>query len=319
MTLSRQDIEFKACDGTILRGWLYPRHEISPCIIMTHGVSLLPFPSLFCFFLFSSHATLGGTRHFLLPRFASAFNEAGYAVLLYDNRNWGDSDGLPRQESNPALQQTDYFDAFNYAITLPCVDGDRIIYWGSSFSGGNVIYAAAIDKRIKAAIIQAPAVSGETRSLAFRHRIPGLLEDRKRITSDLGHSTVPLIAPDRESADPSKTDAMFPTKDAYDILIEQGNCGSQWENYITSQTQLHMLSFEAQAMIHRISPTPLLFVIPGNDVLVSTSSQMDAFNKAREPKQLHYLKECGHFDIYLGDYFRDNIKAQIQFLERYVK
>lgn len=270
MALPRQDIEFKACDGTILRGWLYPRHKISPCIIMTHGVGFLPFPSLFCDSLFSSMlqdarsltclrlTQLGGTRHFLLPRFASAFNEAGYAVLLYDNRNWGDSDGLPRQESNPALQQTDYYDAFSYAITLRCVDSDRIIYWGSSFSGGNVIYAAAIDKRIKAAIIQAPAVSGETRSLAFRHRIPRLLRDRKRITSDLGHSTVPLIAPDRESADPSKTDAMFPTKDAYDILIEQENCGSQWENYVTSQTQLHMLSFEAQAMIHRISPTPLL-------------------------------------------------------------
>jgi hypothetical protein len=90
-------------------------------------------------------------------------------------------------------------------------------YTGSSFSGGNVIYAAAIDKRIKAAIVQAPAVSGETRSLAFRHRILGLLEDRKRFTSDLGHSTVPLVAPDRESADPPKTDAMFPTKDAHDI------------------------------------------------------------------------------------------------------
>ena len=112
---------------------------------------------------------------------------------------------------------------------------------------------------------------------------------------------------------------MFPTKDASDILIEQENCGSQWENYITPQTQLHMLSFEAQAMFHRISPTPLLLVIPGNDVLVITSSEMDAFNKAQESRQLHYLKECGHFDMYLGDYFQDNIKAQIQFLERYVK
>lgn len=208
MALPRQDIEFKACDGTILRGWLYPRHETSPCIIMTHGVGFLPFPSLFCVILFSSMlqdaglltclrlTQLGGTRHFLLPRFASAFNEAGYAVLLYDNRNWGDSDGLPCQESNPALQQTDHYDAINYAITLPCDHADRIVYWGSSFSGGKVIYAAAIDKRIKAAIIQAPAVSRETRSLAFRHRIPGLLRDRKRITSDLGHSTVPLITSD---------------------------------------------------------------------------------------------------------------------------
>ncbi|KAG7420068.1 hypothetical protein ACKAV7_003960 [Fusarium commune] len=299
MGLPRQDIEFQACDGITLRGWLYPQPETSPCIIMTPG--------------------LGGTRHFLLPNFASAFHNAGYVVLLYDNRNWGDSDGLPRQESNPPLQQADYYDAFNYAANIPYVDKDKIVYWGSSFSGGNVIYAAAIDKRIKAAIVQCPAVSGEVRSLAFKDRIPTLLEDRRQITSGLDPPTVPLIAADRESSDPAKTNAMFPTKDAYDLLTLQRTCGSRWENYITSQTQLHMLSFEAQSMIHRLSPTPLLFVVPGNDILVRTASQMDAFNKAREPKQLLYLDGCGHFDLYTGEYYKENIKVQIEFLDRYVK
>lgn len=240
-------------------------------------------------------------------------------VLLYDNRNWGDSDGLPRQESNPPLQQADYYDAFNYADTIPCVDKDKIVYWGTSFSGGNVIYAAAIDKRIKAAIIQCPAVSGETRSLAFKDRIPTLLEDRSRITSGLNPPTVPLIAADRESSHPTTTNAMFPTKDAYDIMTLQKTCGSRWENCITSQTQLHMLGFEGQSMIHRVSPTPLLYVVPGNDILVKTASQMDAFNKAREPKELLYLDGCGHFDLYTGDYFEKNIKVQIDFLDRYVK
>jgi fermentation-respiration switch protein FrsA (DUF1100 family) len=262
---------------------------------------------------------LGGTRHFLLPDFATAFNEAGYAVLLYDNRNWGDSDGLPRQESNPSLQQTDYYDAFNYAATLDCVDKTKIVYWGSSLSGGNVIYAAAVDKRIKAAIIQCPAVSGETRSLAFKDRIPGVLEERRQITTGSTVPTIPLIAEDRESAYPFKTTAMFPTQDAYDILVRQKDCGSRWENMVTTQTQLHMLTFEGQAMIHRISPTPLLFVVPGNDVLVSTASQMYAFENARKPKQLHYLEGCGHFDLYVGDHFRKNIKGQLEFLEKYVK
>lgn len=72
-------------------------------------------------------------------------------------------------------------------------------------------------------------------------------------------------------------------------------------------------------MIHRVSPTPLLFVVPGNDVLVQTASQMDAFNKAREPKQLLSPDGCGHFDLYTGDYFKQNIKVQIDFLDHYVK
>jgi hypothetical protein len=39
MALPREDVEFKSCDGTTLRGWFYPQAEPSPCIIMSHGVS----------------------------------------------------------------------------------------------------------------------------------------------------------------------------------------------------------------------------------------------------------------------------------------
>ncbi|KAG4253093.1 hypothetical protein FPRO03_07053 [Fusarium proliferatum] len=282
MGLPRQDVEFRACDGIVLRGFLYAQEETSPCIIMTHGVSILKLPLLY-------------------PWWYSPFPTTTICG------------GFSRR------RQADYYDAFNYASSLPFVDKDKIVYWGTSFSGGNVIHAAAVDKRIKAAIIQCPAVSGETRSIAFKDRIPTLLEDRRQITSGSEPPTIPLVAADRESADPAKTNAMFPTKDAYDVINLQNDCGSRWGNFITSQTQLHMLLFEGQAMIHRISPTPLLFVVPGNDVLVKTEYQMDAFNKASEPKQLLYLDGCGHFDLYVGDYFKQNIKAQIEFLDRHVK
>lgn len=70
---------------------------------------------------------------------------------------------------------------------------------------------------------------------------------------------------------------------------------------MTEQTQLHMLRFEPQAFMHRIAPTPFLMVIPGDDVTVKTSSQVEAFGKAREPKQMLFLEGAGHFDIYQGE------------------
>lgn len=237
-------------------------------------------------------------------------------MLLYDNRNWGDSDGLPRQESNPALQQTDYYDAFNYAVTLPSVDPSRIVYWGTSFSGGNVIHAAAIDKRIAAAIIQAPAVSGETRSLAFKDRIPALFADRARIVAGHPAGRVPQIATDLASAERGDAAVMFPDVHAYRSMAGLSSCGGRWENYLTEQTQLHMLLFEGQAMIHRVAPTPLLMVIPGSDVTVRTASQVAAYERAMEPKELLLLEGCGHFDIYTGDAFEKNISVQIEFLNR---
>jgi pimeloyl-ACP methyl ester carboxylesterase len=259
---------------------------------------------------------LGGVRHFHLPSFADRFQAAGFAVLLYDNRNWGDSDGLPRQESIPALQQTDYYDAFNYAICLPNVDRHRMVYWGTSFSGGNVLHAAAVDKRIKAAVVQCPAVSGETRSLAFKDRIPALFDDRAHIVAGGERGRVPQIAPDLESARRGDAAAMFPDLHAYESMKGIPELGARWENYVTEQTQLHMLLFEGHTVIHRISPTPLLMVIPGNDVTVKTASQLMAYEKAREPKEMLYLEGCGHFDIYSGSAFEQNIRVQIDFLKR---
>jgi len=109
---------------------------------------------------------------------------------------------------------------------------------------------------------------------------------------------------------------MFPDLHAFEHMSIIPELGGQWENYVTEQTQLHMLLFEGQAMIHRISPTPLFMVIPGNDVTVKTASQLAAFEKAREPKQMLFLDGAGHFDIYTGDAFEKNIQAQIEFLKQ---
>lgn len=261
---------------------------------------------------------MAGIRHWFLPRFATRFQEAGFAVLLYDNRNWGDSDGEPRHESNPFLQQTDYHDAFNYAVTLPGVDPERIAYWGTSFSGGNVVYAAAIDKRIKAAIAQAPSVSGETRSIAFKDRIPALFDDRARIAAGAKRGTVPCIASNADDARAGTATALFPDIHAYEAYSKIYESGGRWDNWITEQTQLHMLKFEPQSMIHRISPTPFLMVIPGNDMTVKTSGQLEAFGKAREPKQMLFLDQASHFDIYEGECFERNIAIQIEFLKKHL-
>lgn len=173
-------------------------------------------------------------------------------------------------------------------------------------------------KRIKAAFVQCPAVSGETRSLAFNDRIPGILEERARITAGSEPERVPLIAENLEAAQSGTTTAMFPGVHAYEQVRGSYDCGGRWENSITIQTQLYMLAFEGQGMVHRISPTPLFMVIPGNDTLVTMVSQMATYEKAREPKQLLYLDGAGHFDIYTGNCFEQNIKGQIEFLGKWL-
>ena len=154
--------------------------------------------------------------------------------------------------------------------------------------------------------------------MAFADRIPALFEDRARITAGRPRETVPCIASNLEEARAGTAPVLFPDLHAYESYSKIPSCGARWENLVTEQTQLHMLKFEPQAMIHRIAPTPFLMVIPGNDVTVRTSSQLEAFGKAREPKQMLFLDGAGHFDVYEGECFERNVSCQIEFLKTHL-
>ena len=97
----RTDVEFDA-EGTTLRGWLYVPDGATgpvPTIVMAHGFSAV--------------------KEMYLDRFAEVFAAAGLGALVYDNRNFGASDGEPRLEIDPWEQVRDYRHAITYAHD-PC-------------------------------------------------------------------------------------------------------------------------------------------------------------------------------------------------------
>lgn len=69
--------------------------------------------------------------------------------------------------------------------------------------------------------------------------------------------------------------------------------------------------------MHRISPTPLLMTVAENDVLTPTDIAIDAYTRAREPKQLHIIPG-GHFDGYTGPNFEKNAGCQAEFLKKWL-
>src|SRR6266545_2868715 len=134
----RQDIEFDA-EGVTLRGWLYLPDGATgpvPTVVMAHGFSAV--------------------KEMYLDSYAEVFAAAGLGALVFDNRNFGASDGEPRQEIDPWAQVRDYRHAITYAQTRPEVDPGRIGVWGSSYSGGHVLALGAIDKRIGCVVAQVP-------------------------------------------------------------------------------------------------------------------------------------------------------------------
>ena len=110
--MNREDIEFQGEGDVTLRGWFYPAQNTTtpaPVIVLTHGMSAV--------------------KEMYLDDYASVFAEAGLNALVYDHRNFGDSDGTPRQELDPVLQYRDYRNAISYATTRPEVDANRVGVW----------------------------------------------------------------------------------------------------------------------------------------------------------------------------------------------
>src|SRR5438093_126173 len=96
----------------------------------------------------------------LYERYHRSFTEAGYAVLVFDYRGFGDSEG-EKGLILPQLQAEDIRNAITYLETRPEVDSRRIGLFGSGGTGGaNPIYVAAIDQRVKCVVSNYAFASG---------------------------------------------------------------------------------------------------------------------------------------------------------------
>ncbi|MCI0584846.1 MAG: lysophospholipase, partial [Chloroflexi bacterium] len=86
---------------------------------------------------------------------------AGYAVLAFDYRGFGRSDG-EQGWVRPEWQLEDLLNAVTYLETRPDVNRYRIGTFGiGGTGGGNAIMAAAVDHRIRAVVAQSVVADGE--------------------------------------------------------------------------------------------------------------------------------------------------------------
>jgi fermentation-respiration switch protein FrsA (DUF1100 family) len=87
----------------------------------------------------------GAVKQFKLPEYAERFARRGLAVLLFDYRTFGGSEGEPRQWVSPSRHCADWQSAVDYVRQQLCsqVDVSRMCLWGTSFAGGHVLVTAA--------------------------------------------------------------------------------------------------------------------------------------------------------------------------------
>src|ERR1700756_2221019 len=249
-------------NGTILRAYLHsPDPDAHPGIVMCPG--------------------FGGVKPHI-DQYAALFAEAGFAVLNYDNRGWGTSEGEPRQELNVFKQLNDFRDAITFAESQPEFDDQQGFgVWGSSFSGGLAIVTAANDPRVRCVVAQIPNVSGHRNAVKL-FSAEQLREIRRRAAID---------RPARLAGEPPMMVPMF--SEEHREAIDSG----VWNNQTTLRSLENFIEFEPAGWLPYVTPKPLLMILAEDDRTTFTEVQRQVYETAAEPKKLVTYKG-GHFDAY---------------------
>jgi len=133
--LHYEDVSFPTSDGLTLRGWYVPGQN-GAAIIFAHG----------------GGGNRSGTGQL---EQATALAERGFGILLFDQRDHGDSDG-----AQTSFTGSDVLAALNYLRNRSDVDPDRIGAIGLSLGAINIVHAAAQDSGLKAMALDGLGQSG---------------------------------------------------------------------------------------------------------------------------------------------------------------
>ncbi len=291
----QEPVQFRAEDGTVLRGLWFAAGPASPGIVLING--------------------FGALKEMLIP-FAIHFQERGMNVLLYDHRCFGASDGEPRQHVDPAMQVADLRCAIGWMTTQPGMEKARIGLMGGSLAGGHVMVAAALVPQVSCIVSISPFVSGlDTAPRYFaadrRRELAQLFAaERQRRMAGLPPSMVPIVsAADELMCLPPKVSSRFIEKSLADA--------PDWRNEVTLQSLENLLSYQPLAYARHVSPAPMLMIVGDRDNVCFPDLCLDAYDRALEPKRLLMLP-TGHWGFYYPPLFERCCSAAAQWFAEHL-
>ncbi|CAG9168903.1 Quorum-quenching protein AidA [Cupriavidus laharis] len=279
------------CAGTLMVPGAVER---PPVIVMGHG--------------------FGAIRAAGLSAFARRFIAEGYAVYLFDYRNFGDSEGMPRHWVSPRRHLADWAAAIRHVRTLSGIDTGRIVLWGTSFSGGHVIQTAANDRLIHAVIAQVPHVS----AIASLRQVPVRVTIRLMMAALRDHAGRLFGHPhySRIVGRPGDTAALT-TDECWEGYARLLPPAAPWENKVLSRIFLDLPFYNPLRHAHRVK-APTLIVAGRRDTVTPAHAAYRA--AMRIPDCEFHLVDGSHFGLHLEDEpaCLENIALQLAFLNKQV-
>lgn len=285
-------ISFRSGDATCV-GYVFQPVGVSgkvPCIVLGHGFT-------------GTQDRLRGSAEYFASR--------GMGALTFDYRNFGESEGAPRQVVSIKGQLEDFHNAIAFARNLDFVNPDKVGVWGSSLGGGHVISVAAEDPRVAAAVAQVPfngfpkKVEGRSKA-STNALLKVMIKDKVR--GMLGRPPIYIKA----VGGPGELAVMASNEAQKTIESMQSDT---WQNKVAPRALLDMMKYHPGRVAAKIK-VPVLICVGEFDKETQGPTQQEL---ASGPKATIKSYPVAHFDFYRPDIRKQLLKDQTDFFENALK
>jgi dienelactone hydrolase len=282
--------------GLRCSGWLFLPDGISepPVVVMAHGIA--------------------AQKDFGLQLYAERFANKGMAAYVFDYRNFGSSEGEPRNWVSPLRHLQDWQAAITHVRGLKSINANKIALWGTSFSGGHVLVTAAKTSGISAVVAQVPFVDGISTTMMVKPRfqiegtIHGIRDVLRMVTFRPPH-TVPVVA------DPDRF-ALMNTPDAKEGFLSLLPKETAWKNEVPARICMTITMYRPIMYARKIT-CPVLIIYAQKDSLIAAKVVEKTASRIRNVEVVSL--PVSHFEVYTGELFEQLVEKQAQFLSRYLK
>ena len=245
-----------------------------------------------------------GVKDLYLPDNARVLNDAGYVVMAFDYKGWGDSEG-PRSRLAPWSRVADVQAALTYLGALPEVDPGRLGIYGTSYGGATVVWVAAIDPRVRCTV-SVVGIGHGRRWMRSVRRPDEWFDLLARAEADRVKR-----ARDGQSELVERSEILLPDRQSADLAAAARRNNPAAVNRIPLEYVDDTLAFNPEWVVDRIAPRPVLFITTDGDRLVPPEESESLYARAGEPKKLVVLRGYGHYEVYTEPAFSEVMRATL--------
>ena len=253
-----------------------------------------------------------GVKDLYLPDNARILNDAGYVVMTFDYKGWGESEGKSPHRLAPYSRVADVQAAMTFLGVQPEVDEERIGIYGTSYGGATVSWVGAIDPRAKC-VVSVVGIGHGARWMSRVRRMDEWFDLLERSAEDRTQRALT-----GKSDMVERSDILLPDRQSAALAAAARAKNPAAVGTIPLEYVDDTLGFNPEWIVGRISPRPILFITSNDDRLVPPEESEQLYAHAGEPKKLVTLKGVGHYEVYAEPAFSEVMKHTLEWYREYL-